>query len=153
MRTASNIAFIGAGTTVLATFVVTVISGVIRLRADGSLFPLGVVATAATALFVGALVWVGTYLGARFAAFDQRTGRLAKWIAVVYGVGAVLLSLPFKTHAVMLDMPPGSDGTGHVEMWTPWFLPLAVPVLIVVIALLTTRALAAALGRQAGRDA
>ena len=153
MRTASHIAFIGAGTLALATFVVTALGGGIRLRADESVFPLGVVATAATALFFGVLVCVGTYLGARSAAFDQRTGRLSKWIAVVYGVGGVLLSLPIKTHAVMFDMPPGSDGAGHVELWRPWFLPLAGPVLIVVAALLTTRALAAALGREASRDA
>jgi hypothetical protein len=153
MRTASHIAFIGAGTLALATFVVTAIGGGVRLRTDGSVLPLGVVAMAATALCLGVLVWVGTYLGARSAAFNQRTGRLAKWIAVVYGVGGVLLSLPLKTHAVMFDMPAGSDGTGHVELWRPWFLPLAGPVLIVVAALLTTRALAAALGKEAGRDA
>jgi hypothetical protein len=153
MRTAGHIALVSAGTLALATFVFVTVSEVVSFRAGGSPFLIEVVVTASGALLIGALAWVGTYFGARLAAPHQRTGRLARWLAAIYGAGAVLLCLPIKTHAVKLDMPPPSGVAGHIELWNSLLVALGIPLLVVIVALLTTRALAAALGQKVGRDA
>jgi hypothetical protein len=153
MRTAGQVALIGAGALAIAIFIAMVVSEAVRFRGANAPYLLGVVVAASGGLLIGALVWVGTYVGARLAAPHQRTGRLVKWLAVIYGAGGVLLSLPVKTHAVKLDMPAGSGGAGHVELWNGWLLPLAIPLLVVIVALLITRVLAAALGEKVGRDA
>jgi hypothetical protein len=102
--------------------------------------------TAAGALGIGLLVWIGMYFGARFAPPHQRNGRLVRLAAIAFAVLGVLLALPIKTHAVRLDMP--SAGDASASQFLPVLIPVALIAAVVLGAGLITRALAAGSGSR-----
>ena len=67
-------------------------------------------------------------------------------LTLLYAACGILLSLPIKTHAVKLDMPPSAIGSA-LDEWGPFLLPIGGTLLLVVIPLIITRVLAAILAR------
>ena len=84
---------------------------------------------------------VGTCLGARMAGPRQRTTRLAKALTTAYVVVGVVITVPITTHAVKLDMSLTS-ASSKIDLVRPLVLLFGFPLLIVVIALIMTRAFA-----------
>jgi hypothetical protein len=153
MRAPSRIALFGAGGVILASFLTS--AGGQLLRKPQRIYEIANVTgfAAAEAIFVGALVWVGTYIGARLAAANQRTDRLVRVLVLTYAAIAILLSLPIETHWVVLDVSPGSSGMVQGTDWSQFVLVFGAPVAVVVLFAVITRVLAAALRGKTSRDA
>jgi hypothetical protein len=150
MRTPGRIATFAAAALAVAIFVTQV---VVELRRGAFVLSLpGVRLPLLTALLLGILAWVGTYVGARMAGPRQRTPRLALVLTAAYvGVGIVISVPMIRTHAVKLDMPT-ANAPSHIHVIGP-FLRWAGPILIVIIALVITRVLALICVATIDRDA
>ena len=145
MRTARYVATVS---TVVLAFTVMVASIarelVGSLNSDAVLSAFGEAALGA--VFLGALAWLGTYLGARFSTPNERSDRLTRVLSLTFIAVGVLLSLPFQTHALKLDMPSASYARSGVD-WSAVLLPLGLLALVVVIPFAITRVLAIALAK------
>jgi dipeptide/tripeptide permease len=97
--------------------------------------PLGIL----NGLFLAVLVGIGTYFGVRWAAPYQRTARLAKALGFIYLTVGIVISLPRRTHAVLMTMPRADDSS--VDLLGP-LLTYLTPVILVAFALILARALA-----------
>lgn len=123
-------------------------------RAYGSPFSVPTISFGILAgLIPGALVWVGTYVGARWAASQQRTVRLAQVLAILYFIVGIVLTLPIKTHAVLLEMPAASGSAGPLDFVSPLAFSVGAPLVMVVAPMLLTRGIAILCGRKTRRDA
>jgi len=123
-----------------------VTSGLVQIFVSTSGSLEGLTSAAAEALGVSLLVWVGIYFGARTSAPQQRSRRLVAISSFVFGFFGVLLSLPIKTHAVMLDMPSsvGPSGSHYLLM----LIPIAVATVVILGPMFITRALAVMSGAK-----
>ncbi|HTC16349.1 MAG TPA: hypothetical protein VK695_11160 [Steroidobacteraceae bacterium] len=101
----------------------------------------------------GVLIWVGTYIGARWAAPHQRTVRLAQVLGVSYFIIGLALNVPIKTHAVLLDMPAVSASASPLTLVTPVVASIGAALVMVVVSILLARGLAVICGGTVGRDA
>ena len=102
-------------------------------------------------IFAAALVWVGAYLGARITAPKNRTLRLARVLTLLYGIIGVALTLPIKTHAVLVDMPT-ADGASS-GYFSPRTVSTAASAAIVLISFIVVPALGMICRHRAARDA
>jgi len=153
MRAPSRIALFGASALSLASFVTSVLGQLIRLPHRRYEIANVVGFAGIEAILFGVLVWVGTYIGARLAPAHQRTDRLVRVVVLTYVVVAVLLSLPIETHAVMLDVPKASSGAVLGTMWIGFAFAVGALVAVVVLFIVITRVLAAALQVRNNGDA
>ena len=149
MRTPSRIATLAAAVLAVAIFVAQVVDE-LRRETLGMSLP-GVRVALFSALLLGILAWVGTYLGARMAGPRRCTPRLALALAAAYAALGIVITVPIRTHAVKLDMPT-ANASSHLDVMgsLPWW---AGPILIVVVALVITRLLAALCVARIGGDA
>lgn len=89
----------------------------VALCAGSAILLGGLVASAATSFnltsiligaakftYAGALVLLGTYVGARLAPPQQRSAGLIRVLVLLYAMIGVALAVPIKTHAVMVDV-------------------------------------------------
>ena len=126
-------------------------STVAHLLTGQSFKPQAIAFQALECFIAGVIVWVGTYAGARMCAPWLRTPRLVRVLAVLYGILGVLLSLPIKTHAVVVEMPRGGFTASYYLFSTAFCIVTAL--VIALIPLLVVRTLARAFGDEVGRDA
>jgi hypothetical protein len=94
VATVISLAFLFAAT---ATSVLPVLLG-------GHEAPLAIRLSAEAAAVLGAIVWVGSYIGARVSLPDQRTGRFLTRTSAAYALVGAVLEFPVKTHAVLVDI-------------------------------------------------
>jgi hypothetical protein len=94
VATATSFAFLFAGT---ATSVFPVLLG--RHEAPWSIL----ISTEAAAV-LAAIVWVGSYIGARISLPEQRTGRFLTLTAAVHALVGAVMAFPVKTHAVPVNI-------------------------------------------------
>lgn len=146
MTTPSRVAIAGSCAMAISAVVTNVIVQIAGPAISASAWE-SLLATLAGALGISVLAWVGMYFGARFSPSHQRNGRLAWLAAIAFGVLGVLLSLPIKTHAIMLDMPPAGDASAGQFMHL--LLPVAFIAAVLLGSLLITRALAAVSSKAA----
>jgi hypothetical protein len=147
MRTPSHIAFIAAiafAIPILASRVLMLMTGP---HSSPAQIAVGVLAALLEGIIPGVLVWVGTYVGTRWAAPYQRTVRLAQVLGVLYLVIGVAMSTPIKTHAVLRDMPPPSSSAGPLDFIDPLVASVGAPLIMVVGSLLIARGIATVCGR------
>jgi hypothetical protein len=153
LRTSSHIATIAA----VALFVATLVSHAFRLlhgpSLDSATMSPGALSAFLEGIIPAVLVWVGTYSGARWAAPQQRTARLAQVLGILYFLIGVAISLPIKTHAVLLGMPTASRSTGAPEFLSPFVASVVVAFVAVAVSLFLARGLAATCGETRARDA
>lgn len=152
MLTSSRIALIAASALALTAILAQAVTLLARPGTSNSprAYELMLVAVL-VGLIVGLLVWIGTYFGARLSKSEQRTYRLAKSLAALYVAIGIVLSLPFKTHAVKLDLPiPGRPAPA--TDWMPLLVGFSVLLSMVIVPLIVTRIMAAAIARTK-RDA
>ena len=143
MRTPRHVATVCACALAVTVLVASVVRELLGSpRGDAVLDALAEAALGS--LFLGTFVWLGTYFGARYSAPYQRSDRLIRVLSLTYIALGVILSLPFQTHAVRLDMPAASY-TSSGGGWDAVLLPLGFLALVVVIPFVLTRALAIAL--------
>src|SRR6267154_2704556 len=129
MRTPGYIALVGACAIALAIVVATLGTAAFHLTGANTALGYSVLSAIVEALTVGALVWCGTYIGARATPIEQRGNRLSVWLASIYFAIGIALSFPIKTHAVLVDMPaPSAHGSQLpvVGSITLSLIPLAV---------------------------
>lgn len=147
MRTSRYIASFAA----IALAIPIVASRVLMLvtgpRSGPAEIALGVSVALLEGIIPGVLVWVGTYVGTRWAAPYDRTGRLAQVLGVLYLVVGVAMSTPIKTHAVLLDMPPPSSSASPLDVIRPLVASVGGPLVMVVGSLLLARGIATVCGR------
>jgi hypothetical protein len=105
------------------------------------------------AVMLGALVFVGTYVGVRWAPPHQRTGRLAWSLGLLYLVVGVALSMPIQTHALMQRPNHGGSVAGMLASMPPAVTAIALPLALLLASILLTRGLAAGCGGRLNRDA
>lgn len=153
MHTPGHIALVGASAIALAMVAASVSLAVFHPGGAGSSLGNAVLSAVIEASTIGAFVWCGTYLGARIAPPRQRDNRLSLWLAVIYFVAGIALSMPIKTHAVLVDMPvpseqgPQAHGVGSITLsLIPLIFALLLPMAL-------TRILAIMLTRRTRRDA
>jgi hypothetical protein len=108
---------------------------------------LGVLTALLGGIGAGVLVWAGTYVGARWAAPHQRTVRLAWVLGILFFIIGVALTIPIKTHAVLLDMPPPNGSASPLDFIRPLVAYIEAPLVMVVGSLLLTRGVATICGR------
>ena len=154
MRTPSHIALIAATALFVAAFVLQ------EFMLPVGPSPLSVPAISLEILYAflgaiipGLLIWVGTYIGARWAPPQQRTIRLAQVLGALYLIIGVAMTLPIKTHAVLVDMPPPSGTASVLDPVRPFAAGIRVALVMVVVSLLLARSLAAICGGRVARDA
>lgn len=145
MRSAGRIAFVGTGALAAA-----VLAAVVARIALGGTGPVDgttsvVTSTAVGALLLGALVWLGTYIGARLAPPAQRTGRLARWLGAIYALVGVALTVPVRTHAIRIDLPISGAQSPDTSLLGPLTIALVSLASLVSLAIAVTRILAATL--------
>ena len=106
-------------------------------------------------IFMAALVWVGTYVGARIFAPRKRTARLAQVLALLYGITGVALAIPIKTHAGVIDMPKASTPGGYSVPLVASITAasIAVSLAIALISLIVVGVVGMTCGDRLGRDA
>jgi len=153
MLSPSRISFVAGGSIATSIAISQLVAELVRERPPGAGASWAVETACLGGLFFGALVWLGTYAGAKLARPAQRTRRLAMWLAVGYLAIGILFSLPIKTHAVVIDLPRGGAEPDPSGGWFPllWVLgPILIPV---VISLILTRALAVMLVRNSRGNA
>jgi hypothetical protein len=150
MRTPRYVAGIGAGTLIVTLLVTSIVRELVGSWRDDAFLSLATQAFGC--FFLGALVWVGTYLGARYSVASHRNDRLVRVLSLSFIVVGVLLSLPIETHAVKLDMPPAGSAPPDIDVGTV-FLPLSLLLLTVIIPFVLTRVLAATVGKAGASDA
>lgn len=147
MRTSSRIAFIAA----LALAFPTLVSLGYALTYGPNLSlattSFGVLIAFLEGVSLGVFVWIGTYVGVRWAAPHQRTVRLARVLGVLYFILGVAISRPVKTHAVLMDMPPASNSTSPLDFISPLLTYVVGPLALVVVPLLLARGIATACDR------
>jgi hypothetical protein len=137
----ARIAMIGSSAMVVAMLATNVIVQIAGPASRSFSFSETIAAAVAEALGVAFFAWVGMYFGARLAPPNQRNGQLVKLVAIAHGVFGTLLTLPIKTHAVMVDMPSASDASAIQMM--PLLIPVALIAGVVLGSLFITRVLAA----------
>ena len=153
MRTPGYIALVGACAIALAIVAATLGTALFHLTGANASIGYSVLDATIAGLTIGALVWCGTYIGARLTPPHQRGNGLLVWLASIYFAAGIVFSLPIKTHAILVDMPaPSAQGsqTPAVGSITLSLLPL---VLILLLPVALTRILAIVLARGRGRDA
>jgi hypothetical protein len=143
MRSPSSIAVVPA---------IAVVVAVLTTRAS-AVVSHGFTETLIEPVVLGGFVWVGTYFGARWAPPLQRTGRLARVLGVLYLVAGVALTMPIKTHAVLLNMSRGEGDTGVLAGVTPTLIICALPLALLGVLILVARGLAVVCGGRVRRDA
>jgi hypothetical protein len=94
VATATSFAFLFAGT---ATSLLPVLLGWHEA-------PSSILLSAEAAAVLAAIVWVGSYIGARVSLPDQRTGRFLTLTAAVYAIVGAVMEFPVKTHAVLVNI-------------------------------------------------
>jgi hypothetical protein len=147
MKTANRIALFAASALLVAGISVSTVTS---LR--GPSFEVGPAALGAVEFIaVAALVWVGTYVGARMAAAQERTARLARVLASLYAVIGVALAISIKTHAVLVEMNTASSESNNYL--TPSVLSVGTLLAVALIAVVLARGLAKICGEEIGRDA
>jgi hypothetical protein len=152
-RTPGRIALVGASATALALMTATLGMAVFHLAGVEASPGYAVLSAIIEALTIGALVWCGTYIGARATPIEQRGNGLTVWLASIYFTAGIALSLPIKTHAVLVHFSaPDAHGspvpvTGSI---TISLIPLAA---VLLLPIAVTRILAMVLARGKGRDA
>ena len=154
MRTPSYIAFVAATALSIAVFVPQVFT--LPLGPSPPHFPaifLEISVAFLEAIILGVLIWVGTYIGARWAPPQQRTIRLAQVLGVLYLIIGFAMTLPIKTHALLVDMPPPSASASVLDPIRPIAASIGVTLVILVVSLFLARSLAAICGERVSRDA
>lgn len=143
MYTPKHIAFIAA-----VALAIPIVVSPLLTHTYGSPFSVPTISFGILAgLIPGALVWVGTYVGARWAASHQRTVRLAQVLAILYFIVGIVLTLPIKTHAVLLEMLPASGSAGPLDFVSPLVFSVGASLVMVVAPMLLTRGIAILCGR------
>ena len=98
------------------------------------------------ALFLGVLVWLGAFVGARLSVPHQRSDRLIQVLSLFFVVLGVVLVLPIQTHIVRIDLPVGSASTQNAGSIVPLLLLIVGGLLLpMLVALGITRILAVTL--------
>src|SRR5690348_12490806 len=124
------VATVSTGALTVTVILATIATELIGSPREGAFLDV-VVGTALGSALVGALVWVGTYIGARNSPPNQRSDRLVRTLSLIFiGLG-LLVSLPIRTHAVRLEMP----GAGHTPAdvdWSALLMSIGLLVLCVV---------------------
>ena len=143
MRTPSDIATVAF----ISVFVSTLVAHAVSTR-SGS-FTESIIAAGG----IGAFVWAGTYIGARWAPRQQRTVRLAQVLGVLYGIVVVALSMPIKTHAIRVDMPPPGEGRSPFTTLVLAAVAIAVPLAVLATPILVARGMAILCAGRVVRDA
>jgi hypothetical protein len=139
MRTPSGIAtFASICLTAIAT-IEPVINQLLRTSA-GHLLSRFLEALLEAAL-LGLIVWIGTYIGARMSPVHQRTTRFMHSLAVTYMAIGVVLTIPVKTHAVIVETPQAAVNA-NIDV-AALLLEVGLPILLVVAPFFVTRIIAA----------
>jgi hypothetical protein len=147
MLSPSRLALFPASALFVAGIVLSAVTGF-----GGSKFDPTAMALAATGFaFIAALVWLGSYMGARPSAPQHRTARLARALALLCGIFGAALGIPIRTHAVLVDMP--AAGSGPSPYWTPEVVSIAALLASVLISLFLVRILATICARAVARGA
>jgi hypothetical protein len=82
--------------------------------------PSSIVLPAEAAAILAAIVWVGSYIGARVCPPERRTSRFVTLTAAVYALVGAAMEFPVKTHAVLVNVE------GPLPGRTSWNLLAAV---------------------------
>lgn len=143
MRTPKHLAFIAA----VAFAVPILVSQVLTFMYDPPSGPATISLGILSGLIPGALVWVGRYMGARWAASHQRTVRLAQVLGVLYFIVGVAMTIPIKTDAALLEMDPARGSASPFDFISPVVSSVGIPLLMVVAPMLLTRGVAMLCGR------
>ena len=101
-------------------------------------------------LALGAFVWACTYVGIRFTPPARRNGSLALVLGLLYAVVGITLSIPRKTHAVLVSHSPGESIPAHLDSM---IISITAYVLFIAFALGVPRGLAFLIGVLARRSA
>ena len=146
MRTPSRVATASAGAMALTMFLAMVVPAVAWSTHSANSILFFLVEAVLGSLSMAALVWIGAYFGARLSAPHERSDRLIRLLSLTFVVLGIVVSLPIRTHAVVIALPAESGaGTSFGVLLSP----VGILIISIAIPFLLTRALAVALGRTA----
>ena len=146
MRTPGYIGLIAAiafAIPIVASQVLVVFTGPHSSPAE---IALGALLALLEGIIPGVPVWVGTYVGTRWAAPSLRTLRLAQLLGILYFLVGVAMSIPIKTHAVLRDTPPPTTSASSLDVISPFVASVGTPLLMVIGSLVLARGIAAVCG-------
>jgi hypothetical protein len=66
--------------------------------------PSSIVLSAEAAAVLAAIVWIGSYIGARVSPPQRRTSRFVTLTAAVYALVGAVMEIPVKSHAVLVNI-------------------------------------------------
>jgi hypothetical protein len=137
VNTPSRIALIAAS----ALFAGDAISAVVASGLSRA-FDLDMLAlVSAGAIVLPMLIWIGTYLGVRWAPARERMAALGWVLGVLYTAIGIVLPAPIRTHAIIVEMPAAAIHTTPDYVY-PLIDSVAAPLGIVVIAIILARGIA-----------
>jgi hypothetical protein len=143
MRTPRYIATVSS---VVLGATMLIISVVSSLRGEAVLGHFGVAALESVLLC--AFAWPGTYLGAKYSTPHQRSDLFTRVLSLTFLAIGIVMSIPFKTHAVKLDMPSTTHaGSSAGFDWSTVLFAVFPLALVAVIPFVLTRALAIAIAK------
>lgn len=103
---------------------------------------------AIAAILLGILAWPGTYIGARMAGRRSCTSQLTRALVTAYGLIGVIVALPMRTHAVVVNVPTA----GSLKLLTGALAPFAAALLVVLVAFAITAGIATVCRAENARD-